>query len=167
MTTDTEKPPFRPFALLGLIVLCQAVGGIAGYVTIPEIAGWYHTLTVPPIAPPDFVFAPVWTMLYLLMAVAAWRVLRFAPDGFQSRALQLFMIQLALNFVWSFIFFSWHLLLIAIIEILLLLSAIVLTAKEFAKFDKIAAWMMVPYIAWVSFASILTGWICWINKTSP
>ena len=150
-------------SLLVFIILCQAVGVIAGLVTVNEIPVWYHSLIRPPITPPDYVFGPAWTTLYLLMAVAAWRVWKIEGGSFRSTSMRLFIFQLGLNYLWSFIFFKWHLLLASVVEIYVLWIAIALTINAFQKVDSLAAKMMLPYLAWVSFASVLATWFWVLN----
>jgi tryptophan-rich sensory protein len=141
--------------LVLFLILTLAAGGAAGYATAPEIAGWYATLNRPGFAPPNWVFAPAWTILYVLMGITAWRVWRVA--GLMSRPMLLFFVQLALNFAWSFIFFRYHRIDLALAEIAVLLVFIVLTTASFARRDRIAALLFVPYIAWVSFATALNA----------
>jgi len=143
---------------LGLTLGAGALGGIA---TSSNIAGWYDTLNRPGIAPPNWVFGPVWTMLYILMAVAAWRVWRVA--GTRSEPMALFAIQLILNCAWSFIFFGAHEIAIALAEVIVLLAFIAWTTLAFRRFDTPAAWLMAPYIAWVSFATALNAAFWQIN----
>jgi tryptophan-rich sensory protein len=100
----------RWLSLLGWVSLCFAVAGISGSWTAREVAGWYRTLRRPGFAPPNWIFAPVWSVLYLMMAVAAWLVWECAESPMRSRALVLFLVQLALNFAWPWIFFRRHVL---------------------------------------------------------
>jgi translocator protein len=155
--------PSRSHAGIGLIafiVACEAVGGISGWLTAPEIAGWYATLAKPTFNPPNGVFAPVWTTLFALMGIAAWLVWRGPETPTRTAGLRLFWIQLALNFLWSMIFFRGHALLSAGIEIVLLLAAIVAAAVLFRRVSRTAAWLMAPYAGWVGFATLLT-WAIW------
>jgi tryptophan-rich sensory protein len=142
------------------IAACEAVGTVSGWLTAPEISGWNATLRKPSFNPPNWVFAPVWISLYALMAIAAWLVWRQPDRAARTAGLQLFWVQLVLNFLWSMIFFRGHVLLGAAIEILLLLAAIVATTVQFGKVSKAAAFLMVPYALWVGFASALT-WAIW------
>jgi translocator protein len=143
----------KGLVLLGFIVLTLTVGFLAGQVTAPNIPGWYAHLAKPGFNPPGWVFAPVWTLLYVLMAVAAWRV--WLKTGWRRTALGLWAIQLGLNFAWSFIFFGAHALLASLAELALLWLAILATLLAFWRIDRPAAWLLVPYLAWVSFAGIL------------
>ncbi len=146
----------RWVGLLFWIVLCFSVAGIGGRWTAGEVAGWYRTLVRPAIAPPNWVFGPVWTLLYALMAVAAWRVWSTGAPG-RGLALGLFAAQLALNLAWSWIFFHRHAIGMALIEIAALWAAIALATLAFRRVDPLAAWLMVPYLAWVTFAAALNA----------
>jgi len=145
---------------LGLVfwfALCFAVAGVGGRWTAGEIAGWYRTLARPAIAPPNWVFGPVWTLLYGLMAIAAWRIWLAPPSPTRSWALGLFVTQLALNLAWSWIFFLKHALGAALIEIAVLWAAIAATTLAFSQTELDAAWLMAPYLAWVTFACVLNA----------
>ncbi|MTJ81654.1 MAG: tryptophan-rich sensory protein [Telmatospirillum sp.] len=146
--------------LLAVIVVCLAVGGIAGAVTVPEVRGWYQTIAKPAFTPPDRVFGPVWSTLYPMMALAGWLAWRRDRFAWSSASLRLFLLQLALNFGWSFLFFSYHWLLAASIEVSLLWGAILMTVLEFRRRDSRAAILMLPYLLWVSLATALT-WTIW------
>ena len=139
------------------LVLCFGVAGVSGRWTAGEIPGWYQTLVRPAIAPPNWVFGPVWTVLYALMAIAAWRVELAEPSRLRTWGLALFLLQLALNFLWSWIFFKQHAIGAALIEVVLLWASIGATTLVFARVSPVAAWLMAPYLAWVSFASVLNG----------
>ena len=141
--------------LLLFCLLCLATGGIGGFVTSGSVETWYPTLTKPWFNPPAAVFAPVWTVLYLMMAVAAWRVWIHGEPAEKSRALLLFWFQLGLNLLWSIMFFGLQQLGVAVAEIVLLLLAIVITTLLFWRIDRLAGMLMLPYIAWVSFATVL------------
>ena len=151
------------FGLLFFIFVCLGAGGLGAVVTTPEIDGWYKTLEKPLWNPPDYVFGPVWTTLYAMMAIAAWMV--WKPAGFKAAAmpLTLFGMQLALNVVWSWVFFGIHRPGWAFAEILILWLAIVVTSVSFFRYSKIAGWLMAPYLAWVSFASVLNFTIWRLN----
>jgi tryptophan-rich sensory protein len=141
-------------------VLCFGVAGVSGRWTAAEIPVWYRTLVRPAIAPPNWVFGPVWTLLYALMAIAAWRVQLSAPSALRTWGLALFLIQLTLNFLWSWIFFKQHAIGAAFLEVLVLWASIAATTLTFARISPLAAWLMAPYLAWVTFASIL-NWAYW------
>jgi tryptophan-rich sensory protein len=150
-------------ALVGFTVACLAVAGVGGAVTALSVDDWYKALTKPPFNPPDWVFAPVWTALYLLMAVAAWRVWRHRSSPERRSALVLFAIQLALNLLWSCVFFGLMAVGAALVEIVALWAAILGTAYKFIRIDLAAGWLMVPYAVWVSFAAVLNAAIWWLN----
>lgn len=155
----------RWLLLVFWLVLCFSVAGASGSWTAREIPTWYRTLIRPSIAPPNWVFGPVWTLLYTLMAIAAWRVTLEAPSPARTTALVLFAIQLALNFAWSAIFFRLHQIGWAFAEVLVLWATILSTALSFTRVSTPAAWLMAPYLAWVSFASILNAAFWQLNKS--
>lgn len=150
----------RWIALAVWLLLCFGVAAISGRWTAAEIPGWYATLTRPSFAPPNWVFGPVWTLLYALMAIAAWRVWLAPPSPIKTWALAIFLVQLALNFAWSLIFFRLHAIGAAFVEVVCMWSAILATTLVFARISPLAAWLMTPYLAWVSFASLL-NWAYW------
>ena len=163
MTARTQN---RTRDILGLIVslaLCYAVMAVAGIATAATVGTWFQALVQPSFRPPDWLFAPVWFVLYTLMGIAAWRVWRIAGFSGARRALTLYAVQLGLNFAWSFLFFSFKMIGPAFVEILVLLVAVILTAIAFRRIDGWAAAMFVPYIAWVSFASLLNGSLWVLN----
>ncbi len=145
----------RWISLVGWIALCFAVGGIAGVWTASDVNGWYGTLVRPSIAPPDWVFGPVWTTLYLLMAIAAWRISEHPASALRSWGIGLFLVQLALNFAWPWIFFRQHALGAGLVEILVLWTAIAATLWIFSRISPPSGWLMLPYLLWVSFATAL------------
>jgi tryptophan-rich sensory protein len=146
---------FSILALLGFLCATFAVAGISSRFTIQAIPGWYAALAKPSFNPPNRVFGPVWTLLYTLMAIAAWLVWRLPASTARSRALAAFWVQLALNFAWSFLFFGEHRIAMAFAEIVLLWLAIFATTLLFFRLHRAAGWMFAPYLAWVSFASLL------------
>jgi tryptophan-rich sensory protein len=153
------QPPRSIVAdILGLAVflgLCFGAAGLGAAVTTPEIDGWYAELAKPAWNPPNWIFGPVWTVLYLTMGVSAWLVWRQA-GLFQARvSLGLFALQLALNTLWSFLFFAWHRPDLAAIEILLLWVAILSTQAAIWRHSRPAAALLAPYLAWVTFAAAL------------
>lgn len=139
------------------ITLCFAVAALGARWTAGEVTGWYRTLTRPAFAPPNWVFGPVWTALYALMAVAAWRVWLAAPSEARTWALALFVLQLCLNLAWSWIFFRQHAMGAALIEVAVLWMVICSVAIVFSKVAPFAAWLMAPYVAWVGFAMALNA----------
>lgn len=140
------------------------VGFVGSWLTAPNIDSWYQYLIKPALNPPSWVFGPVWTILYLLMGVASYLIWR---QGWPRRevkvALLIYLIQLSLNFFWSIIFFGGQNPGGALSEIILLWLAILVTIIYFAKISKPAAWLLIPYLAWVSFAMYLNAAIWWLN----
>ena len=127
---------------------------------------WYSQLQKPSWTPPNYLFGPVWTLLYILMAVAAWMVWRQSGIAGARLALSLFIIQLVLNGIWSWIFFGMHKVGLAFIEVLLLWIFILTTTISFWNHYKLAGILFLPYLAWVSFASVLNFAIWRINTFS-
>jgi tryptophan-rich sensory protein len=149
-----------------VVIICLAVGYLSGMVTRASITTWYPTLVKPSFNPPNWIFAPVWTSLYVMMGVAAgliWNQITTQKSAV-TKALQFFIIQLVLNALWSYLFFGLHNLMLATIEVVLLWLMIFETYSQFAKINKTASYLMLPYLAWVSFASVLTASIWWLNK---
>lgn len=146
---------------LSLVVfLLIAVGGglLVGSVTVP--GGWYAGLEKPSFNPPGWVFPPVWTVLYILVAVAGWRVWRRDRGGL---AMKLWWAQLALNFLWSPVFFSAHQIGLALVVVLGLLGAILAFIGVARRSDRVAAWLFAPYAVWVAYASVLNASILALN----
>lgn len=135
--------------LLAWLVLCLAVGGFAAWFTP---GSWYETLQKPSWTPPDAVFPPVWTALYLLMAVAAWLVWDVRRWGGAKGPLGLFVLQLVLNGAWSLLFFGLHRIGLALLDLGLLWLAIAATGWLFWRIRPLAAGLMLPYLLWVSYA---------------
>lgn len=149
-------------ALFGFLVLCALVAGAAAAATQASVHGWYPTLNKPGFTPPDWAFPVAWTLLYILMAVAAWRVWR-KGERTDTPAMALWFVQLALNFAWSILFFGLHLVLDGLIDIAALLVVIVATAAAFWSRDRAAGLLMAPYAAWVTFALALNFAIWRLN----
>jgi benzodiazapine receptor len=141
--------------LAAFLILSAVVAGISGAVTIGSVHSWYLTLAKPPFNPPNWLFGPVWTILYIAMAVAAWRVWRQRGQKTVRGALTLYGVQMALNFAWSLIFFGLHRVGAALIDILALVVALAATVIVFWRRDAFAGALMAPYLAWVSFAAVL------------
>lgn len=148
--------------LLGWLLLCFVASAIGAIASI-QAESFYQQLTQPAWAPPAWVFGPVWTTLYAMMAISAWLVWRV--DGFraQSTALTLFLVQLAVNSLWSWLFFAWHLGSLSFIDIILLWLLIVLTLLAFWRVRVLAGLLLVPYLLWVSFAAVLNYSIWQLN----
>ena len=153
------------FGLVVCLIVCYAAAGIGGLFTARAIPTWYRTLRKPAWNPPAWVFGPVWTLLYGLMAVAWWLAIRSSDgDSFQAAVYGVFLIQLALNVLWSYIFFGRQKIAIAAAEVVLLWLAILAATAVFGRINAVAAWMMAPYLAWVAFAAALN---LTISKMNP
>jgi translocator protein len=152
-----------PYKLILALVITLSVGGIAGYATANAIGGWYATLVKPSFNPPNNIFAPVWTLLYIMMGIALYLIWKQPVSKKRNIALLFFGIQLFLNFWWSILFFNYHQLGWAFVEIIAMWVFIIVTIFAFAPLSKTAAWLLVPYVSWVSFASILNYAIWRLN----
>lgn len=142
--------------LLGLLALCFGVGAIGGTVTSSSVEGWYRTLDKPVITPPDWVFGPAWSILYGLMAIAAWRVWRAAGSiGDAPLTFALFGVQLVLNLNWSVLFFGSRAIGWALADIAVLLILIIATMTAFWRIDRLAGLLFLPYALWVGYAMLL------------
>lgn len=150
-----EPRPHATAALIGWLALCFAVGGVSSIFPARAIPTWYAALVKPPFNPPNEVFPVVWTILYALMAISAWIAWKTRPSGCRRRGLRLFLVQLGLNFLWTWIFFSTHQMLTAFADLVALWIAILLTLLAFKKMSTTAAWLLVPYLVWVTFAGYL------------
>jgi len=146
----------RDLLALALFVgVCLAIGGLGGAVTASSVIEWYPTLNKPSFNPPNWVFGPVWTTLYVMMGVAAWRVWRAADRAAAWGPLALFALQLAVNLGWSIAFFGLRDPGLAVAVILVLDLLVLATALMFRRIDGLAALLLVPYLAWIAFATIL------------
>ncbi|NIJ69982.1 TspO/MBR family protein [Xanthomonas sp. 60] len=154
------RRPAHPLpALLGWLLLCFAVAAL-GAVASVSASSFYASLVQPRWAPPGSVFGPVWSVLYALMAVAAWRVWRRGGWRAQAGTLSIFLLQLALNGLWSWLFFAWHQGALAFLDIVVLWATLLLTVRLFWRADRLAAVLMLPYLAWITFAAAL-NWAVW------
>ncbi|MBI1863004.1 tryptophan-rich sensory protein [Candidatus Microgenomates bacterium] len=145
------------------VVGCELVGILGTPFTIAAIPSWYAYLNKPPFSPPNWIFGPVWTLLYFLMGVALWIVLISKKSDVRDRGIRLFAVQLVLNFLWSVIFFGMRQPLAALVDIALLWAAILATILTFRKVSSVSAYLLIPYLIWVSFASILNFAIVLLN----
>ncbi len=152
------------FKLIICLALTIGLGGAGGFFTVKEIASWYVTLQKPSFNPPNYLFGPVWSVLYILMGISLYLICKQPPSKQRKQAISIFLIQFVLNVSWSFIFFNQHQILGALIDIIAIWLLILLTIFLFAKLNKTAAWLLVPYISWVSFAMILNAAIWILNK---
>lgn len=146
------------------LLLCLGIGLLESAVTRPEIATWYAALAKPSWTPPPFVFPIAWTILYVLMAVSLWRLWdRAAPSAARRSAITWFLIQLALNAAWSPVFFGWHATRAALVVIVALFFAIVMTMIAASRADKPASWLLAPYLAWIAYATTLNAGVVAMN----
>jgi len=148
--------------LIGWFVVSFAASAV-GAVASTQAKSFYSQLVQPPLAPPPWLFGPVWTVLYAMMAIAAWLVWR--SEGFRANriALSLFLVQLALNVLWSWFFFAWHRGALAFADIVLLWVLIVATLISFWRVRPLAGILLIPYLLWVSFASVLNYSVWQLN----
>lgn len=162
---DMGRGP-NPVVIVAAAVFPVAHAAVIGNLaTIPNLTPWYAGLAKPGFNPPNGVFGPVWTLLYLMMATAFWRVLRLPVATPGRRAgIGWFLVQMALNAAWSVAFFGFHSPLAGVIVIGWLIVALAATIRAFAGLDRLAAALMVPCLAWVSFAAVLNTAVWWLNR---
>ncbi len=153
------------FKLIICILICQTVGIVSALVTNTQNNVWFDSLSKPSWNPPSYLFAPVWTTLYLLMAISLWLVWKSnAEEIIKKQTCLIFALQLFLNFWWSILFFNLHSTEFAFFNIILMIVVIVITIFKFAKISRVSAWLLVPYICWVCFAAILNFKIMQLNN---
>ncbi len=146
------------------VVACLLLGGISGIATTSSITGWYTTITKPSFNPPNWIFGPAWTLLYILMGIAFALIWNAGTEKKEvKKAMKLFGLQLILNLIWSFLFFTMQNPAIAFIDIVILLIAINTTIRHFSAINKTSAYLLIPYLLWVSFATLLNGSIWYLN----
>lgn len=162
MNTSSQKNQiFGLIAWLLLSFFVSAVGAIASI----QAKSFYGQLNQPSWAPPDWLFGPVWTSLYIMMAVAAWLVWRHGGFRTNKAALSLFLVQLAVNALWSWLFFAWHLGGAAFADIIVLWILIAVTIERFWRVSQVAGALLIPYLLWVSFAAALNYSVWQLNPT--
>ena len=152
--------------ILAVVVTCLVIGYFSGMVTRSSVTTWFPTLIKPSFNPPSWVFAPVWSILFVMMGVAAglvWDRIEAEREAVK-KALIFFAIQLGLNALWSYLFFGLRYPMWAGLEIIVLWLMFFETYIQFVKINKIAGYLLLPYLAWVSFASVLNGSIWWLNR---
>lgn len=145
------------------VALNAAVSALGGWATAGSVGTWYVTLEKPSFNPPDWVFAPVWSALYLMIAIAGWRAWRRAAGAQRSLAFSAYAVQLALNLSWSFVFFGAQRIGAALAVIVALLAAILANAFLFWRIERAAGALLLPYAAWVSFATLLNAALWRLN----
>ncbi|MCP8938714.1 tryptophan-rich sensory protein [Alsobacter sp. SYSU M60028] len=158
---NATSPWLHAVIAVGVVFAAGAIGSAA---TLPSIPLWYERLAKPAFTPPNWVFGPVWTLLYAMMALAFWRILRLPPDRTRRRqAIMTFATQIVLNALWSVVFFGLRNPPLALAVILALEAAILATLYAFAKLDRVAGWLLAPYPLWVAYATALNAAIVWLN----
>jgi translocator protein len=155
-------PPFAKLVIIVLAVVATAVIGSFG--TTPYL-GWYATLAKPALNPPNWLFGPAWTLLFALMAYAAWRIWKLPPGPEPSRAMLLFFVQLAFNAAWSWAFFASNSPGFGLVVIAPFLLIVVATTLAFLRADSVSGLLMLPYPLWVAFATYLNVGIWWLNRS--
>jgi tryptophan-rich sensory protein len=160
-----KKVPLRSVILLIISVGLSLLSGIIGSLfTQPNITIWYATLNKPVFTPPDWIFAPVWIILYILMGISLFLVIReYRDNPFVGQGVAVFAVQLVLNVLWSIVFFGMHAIFAGLVIILLLAASIAATMYLFRRISWTATWLLIPYICWVSFAAVLNAMILILN----
>lgn len=152
---------------IGLLILCILItlgaGGLGGFATATSIDGWYATINKPSFNPPNYLFGPVWTFLYFLMGFALFVIIRLPKSTRKNSMLVIFIIQLVLNVFWSFLFFEFQRIDLAVLEILVLWFFILAMIIGLVKFNKSIGLLQIPYLLWVTFAFILNFSIFYLN----
>jgi tryptophan-rich sensory protein len=151
------------FKLIVSLVIPLSVGAVAGMFTSQAVPTWYASLNRPSFSPPNWVFGPVWTTLYLLLGISFFLIWKENPSQKRNLAIKVFAVQMLLNFAWSFIFFYFNMIGIALIEIILLWISIAVMIFLFYKIKPLAAYLNIPYLLWVSFATILNSGYYFLN----
>ena len=147
------------------IILPLSLGAIAGMFTSQSVPEWYATLNRPSFNPPNWIFGPVWTTLYILMGISFFLIWKQEASKVRNRAILIFLLQLLLNFAWSFIFFYFNMIGLALVEIVLLWISIVLMLVVFYKIKPIASYINIPYLLWVTFATVLNASYYILNRS--
>jgi tryptophan-rich sensory protein len=151
--------------LVASLLLPLAIGGIAGIFTTEAIPEWYASLNQPSFNPPNWIFGPVWTTLYVILGISLFMIWKMESSKKRNQAILIFMAQLLLNFGWSFCFFYFKMIGLALIEIVVLWSIIVLMLTRFYKLKPLAAYLNIPYLLWVTFATVLNAAYFFLNKS--
>jgi tryptophan-rich sensory protein len=162
----TAKWKKNTLGLVIAILLPLSLGGIGAVTSNYSLSTWYRTLRKPSWNPPNWVFGPVWTALYIMMGLASWLVWRERTSRRPSveEALRWYSIQLFFNGLWSIIFFGMRRIRLALVDIVALWGSLLVTLIQFFRVRKIAAWLLIPYFLWVSFATMLNAMIWWLNR---
>ena len=163
MSTPVEKHKHDGYLIAVFVGIPLLMAFLGQLLAGPMPNPWYSQLHKPSFNPPDWVFGPVWTGLYICMGLAAWLVWRNRKSHRVTQPLALFSIQLIVNVSWSPVFFGLHRLGLALVVIIVLWLAILLTTKAFFRVSRLAGWLMIPYLGWVSFATVLNWFLCRLN----
>ena len=147
------------------ILLPLSLGAIAGMFTSQSVPEWYATLNRPSFNPPNWIFGPVWTTIYILMGISFFLIWKQEASKVRNRAILIFLLQLLLNFAWSFIFFYFNMIGLALVEIILLWISIVMMLVVFYKIKPIASYINIPYLLWVTFATVLNASYYILNRS--
>ncbi len=150
--------------LIASLLLPTGIGGIAGMFTTEAIPGWYATLKQPSFNPPNWVFGPVWTTLYIILGISLFLIWKLESGKERNQAMLIFMLQLLLNFCWSFFFFYFKMIGVAMADIVALWVMIVVMLVRFYKLKPVAAYINIPYLLWVTFASALNMAYFFLNR---
>ena len=153
----------RVFALIAFMVLCLIISAFGGAVTATSVNDWYAALNKPFFNPPDWLFAPVWTVIYFMIAFSGWRVRLKTGIANAKGPFGLYAAQLALNLAWSFMFFGAQSPILGLIDVVILLAVIIANMIAFWKIDRLAGILLVPYALWVAFATLLNAAIWHLN----
>ncbi len=165
MRTKPINKKFEPVPFIISLAITLAIGFVASLFTRPEIGGWFAGLQKPWFNPPPWLFAPVWTTIYILIAIAAYLVWKHRSNSLKySITRNIYLLQLFLNFSWSIVFFGMHQILGALVVILLLWASILFNFVWFNKYSKIASALLIPYFLWVTFAAFLNLYIYLLNS---
>ena len=157
-----KKIPWKTYGLW--ILFTEAVGGLSGWLTREGTKLYEETIVQPPLSPPGIVFPIVWGILCALMGISGARIYLSPASGERSRGLRLFLVQLAFNFFWSFLFFQFQRFGLAFLWLMVLWGLILWMILTFRKVDPLAAWLQVPYLLWVTFAAYLNLGVWWLNR---
>ena len=158
-----NKTVLKYLPVAGWIILLEAIGAGIGLITAGNIDSWYARLSLAPLNPPDWAFGVVWPLLYALIGVAGWRLYTLREQPGMKPLLILYLLQLGMNWAWSFIFFSAHLLWLSFFWIAALTVIVALLIALARKREPMSAWLLLPYLLWIGFASYLAGYIALFN----
>ena len=148
------------FSLFLILLITFTASAIGGFTTAFFKEPWYSEIILPSFNPPSWVFAPVWTTLYIMMSIAIWKIW---INSFDTKILKLYLIHLFFNGTWSIVFFGFHQIGLALINLVIILIFIILLMKKYLKIDKISLYLMIPYLLWSSYALILNSSIFLLN----